>query len=261
MVLEVGPGMWATVGEVVLARVDADAIDTDRPPGTGLLEGPFFVRRGLVGVRWQFDIKDMSGVALDAASLRGIFNLRKATRDVSTSLERLSTGKKVKRASDDPSGLIASESLGAQIKGLESRIKSISQQDAYIGAREGGYSVVTDLLTELKGLVVTAGNRDTMSETEKRALQEEASGILNGITKISQTSTFKGQAILTEANTSALGRITTGDGKSVSLANIGEGGTLNFVDGDLETAQEVIDAAATTTSTVQATVGAQVKAN
>jgi flagellin len=208
----------------------------------------------------------MAGISLDAASLRGIFSLKRANRDVQTSLERLSTGKKLNRASDDPAGSIAADNMAGQIKSIEARIRSISQEDGYIGAREGGYSVVSDMLTELTGLIVTAANRDGLSDTEKKALQQQADGILKGINNAANTTTFKGQAILTELNTARLGSSrpvegggTLSDGNS--LASLGDGGTLNLIDGDLETAQKVVEAAASSVSTMRATFGAKMKAN
>lgn len=208
----------------------------------------------------------MAGISLDAASLRGIFSLKRANRDVQTSLERLSTGKKLNRASDDPAGSVAADNMAGRIKSIEARIRSISEEDSYIGAREGGYSVVSDMLTELSGLIVTAANRDGLSDAEKKALQEQANGILKGINNIGATTTFKGQSILSEVNTARLGSSRTlPDGTTVtsgdSLAGLGQGGKLNLVDGDLETAQKVVEAAASNVSTMRATFGNKMKAN
>jgi len=201
------------------------------------------------------------GLSLDAVTMRGIFSLRKASNDVQTSLGRLATGKKINRASDNPSGMIAGENMSGQIRAIEKRIAAISQQDGYIGAREGGYSVVSDMLTELSGLVVTAANRDAMSPDEKKGLQEAVTGILKAIDFTSVSTTFKSQSIMSEAGTSQLGRTTDPANEAVSLANLAEGGTLNLIDGDLETAQKVIAAAISGTSTVRASFGNQMTAN
>lgn len=209
----------------------------------------------------RIDADNVTGVSLDSATLRGLFSLRKANSDVQTSLERLSTGKRINRASDDPAGLIAGENLGNQIKAIQTKIDAITQQDGYIGAREGAYSVVSDGLTQLSGLIVQAANRDGLSADEKQALQEEATGILKGIDFLGHSTTFKGQAILSEVSTALLGRTSDGVGGTYALANLGQGGKLNLVDGDLEAAQKVVDAAVSGVSTTRATFGNQMKAN
>ena len=51
-------------------------------------------------------------------ALTALSNLRRNDRAQQTSLERLSTGLRINRASDDPSGLVISEKLRAQITSL-----------------------------------------------------------------------------------------------------------------------------------------------
>ncbi|MDQ7779346.1 MAG: flagellin, partial [Planctomycetota bacterium] len=52
-------------------------------------------------------------------SIRAIRNLRINDLKQQVSLERLSTGLRINRASDDPSGLVISELLRSQIRGLK----------------------------------------------------------------------------------------------------------------------------------------------
>ncbi|MCA9007406.1 MAG: flagellin, partial [Planctomycetaceae bacterium] len=56
----------------------------------------------------------MTRINTNVASLRGLRSLNKSTNLLDTSLTRLSTGLKINSGKDNPSGLIASETLRSQ---------------------------------------------------------------------------------------------------------------------------------------------------
>lgn len=154
--------------------------------------------------------------------------LRVAQRQAGVSLERLSTGKRINRGADDPSGLVAAEHLKADRAGLESKLKGLERTSVFLGAKDGSLSVLGDLLLDLKGVVVSAANTGGLSEAERDALQAEADGIRTAIDHVSTTSIFNDQALLRGYHASGLG--------------LGAE-TLNLLGGDLEAAQEAVDAA------------------
>tara|TARA_A100001391_G_scaffold50040_1_gene30332 strand:+ start:677 stop:1483 length:807 start_codon:yes stop_codon:yes gene_type:complete len=117
---------------------------------------------------------------------------------VAQSAERLITGKKVNRASDDPSAIVPIEEHKARIYSLESELKSLKQQESYLGAKEGGLSVVSDMLAELNGLVVQAANNAGSSDEEQKSLKLEIESVLEGIDHIANSTAYKGQLILQE---------------------------------------------------------------
>lgn len=123
---------------------------------------------------------------------------------VAQSLERLATGKKINRASDDPSGLVAAEQHKVRIYSIESELKAIGQQESYLGAKEGGLSVINEKFIELNELVVRAANLGGNSQEEQDAIALEINSVLTSIDHIAQTTTFKGQQILTEYTITSL---------------------------------------------------------
>ena len=62
-------------------------------------------------------------VNTNTTSLTAQMNLAKSQTRMNTSLERLSTGLKINRASDDPAGLVTSELQKSQISGLTKSIE------------------------------------------------------------------------------------------------------------------------------------------
>jgi len=183
--------------------------------------------------------------------------------EMNTSMERLATGLRINRASDDPSGLLVSERLKSDEVELRGRIDAIDRESSMLGAREGAQGVIGDLVGELKGLVVQGANRGGLGEGEGDALQTEATSILQTIQYLANTSTFGGEQIIGGITPSSLGRITrtitnpdgTTEDRTYSLADLG--GLLNLKDGDMSIASDVVDAAVSQLASQAGAMGAR----
>lgn len=192
--------------------------------------------------------------------------LRSAQAIVEQAIERLATGKRINRAADDPSGLIAADGLTAQIKKIEKALEALDQEEARLGATEGSLSVVTDLLHELNGIVVTAANKDAMSPEELEGLQMQADEILKAMDFIGNTAVFKGEKLFDTLFSTSLGRTdaTVSDGAGgletveAVLGSIRSGGLLNLIDGDLEGAQDSVDAALKSITARRGAIGTRI---
>lgn len=196
-------------------------------------------------------------------------SLNDAQRASARSMERLATGYRINRASDDPSGLIASQHLGAQSAAIRGEIKRLERESLVVGAREGALSVVSDLMIELDGLVIQAANKGATTKEEREALQVQADAILDAVRFTYDTAEFNGEKLLAGSNPddsfSMLVAAREGeehDGSGlirVGLSALGTGGRLNLFDGDLERAQEMTSAAAKSTAVLRGGLGAQQK--
>ena len=115
---------------------------------------------------------------------------------LSTALERLSTGSRINRGKDDPSGLIASENLRAEQRGLNHAVINAERADQVVGTAETGLQEVASLLTELQGLVVSAANTAGRSKEERAAGQLSVDSILQTIDRLSTSTNFQGTKLL-----------------------------------------------------------------
>ena len=79
------------------------------------------------------------------------------------SLERLSTGLRINRGSDDPAGLIASNNLANELKGLNSAIGNSERADQVVGIAEGGLQEVSGMLEDLQGLITSSASSAGLS--------------------------------------------------------------------------------------------------
>ena len=94
----------------------------------------------------------MSRINTNVSSLIAQHNLGKTNRDLSTSLERLSTGLQINRGADDPAGLIVSERLRSEIKGVGQAIDNSERAVNVIATAEAALQEISNLLTETKAL-------------------------------------------------------------------------------------------------------------
>jgi flagellin len=138
----------------------------------------------------------MARINTNVSSLIAQTNLSRSNEDLSTRLERLSTGLRINRGADDPAGLIVSERLRSELRGLEQAIDNSERASSVISTTEAALAEVSDLLNSVKGLVVEAANTGGLSEEEIEANQLQIDSAIESITRISNTASFAGLQLL-----------------------------------------------------------------
>ncbi len=190
-------------------------------------------------------------VLTNLSDLAGLRALGMHTVNLNRAMERLATGKRVNRAGDDPAAAIAVQALKTDEIRVHKQLERLEFESKYLGARDGAVSVVSDMLQDLMGLTVTAGNTGAMSQAEREALQLEADSILQTINFLATTTTFNGEAILSGYFAGKMGAVSLtprpgfdpGVPGTATLADIASGGSLNLLTGDLEAAQKSVASA------------------
>ncbi len=112
------------------------------------------------------------------------------------SLERLSTGLRINRGKDDPAGLIASENLRAEKKAVNAAIGNAERADQVVSIAEGGLQEISELLTEVQGLLTQTASTGGISPDERRANQLQVDSILQTIDRIASATSFQGLKLL-----------------------------------------------------------------
>jgi len=123
-------------------------------------------------------------------------NLARSNSDLSTRLQRLATGVRINRGADDPAGLIVSERLRSEIKGIGQAINNSERASSVVATTEGYLAEVADLLNSVKSLVVNSANTGGISREEIDANQLEIDSAIESITRISNTASFAGLQLL-----------------------------------------------------------------
>jgi flagellin len=118
-----------------------------------------------------------------------------ASSELNETYQRLSSGQRINRASDDAAGLAIAESLR-----INQRVASVAMRNAQdgisaIAVTDGALSAMTQVLGRLAELSQQAGN-GSYSATQRSALQAEFSTLGSEIERIAATTTFNGVALL-----------------------------------------------------------------
>ena len=113
-------------------------------------------------------------------------------------MQQLSTGKRINRASDDAAGLSIRETMAAQITGLNSAIKNANDGISLLQTADGALAETSSLLQRMRELSVLAVN-DTYSSAQKTAMSTEYVALGVQIDQIATNTQFNGTAVLTGA--------------------------------------------------------------
>ncbi|MCA9284972.1 MAG: flagellin, partial [Phycisphaerales bacterium] len=138
----------------------------------------------------------MARINTNIPSLLAQSSLSRTNSDLQVRLQRLSTGLRINRGADDPAGLIVSERLRSEIKGLNQAVKNSERASSVIATTEGYLAEVADLLNSVKSLVVEAANTGGLSKEEIAANQLQIDSAIESITRISNTASFAGLQLL-----------------------------------------------------------------
>ena len=97
----------------------------------------------------------------NVASLTAQRAIAGSQNELTTAMERLSTGSKINSASDDAAGLAMSQRMTAQIQGLNMAIKNSNDGIAMTKSIEGAIAEVSDMLQRMRELSIQAEIRVT----------------------------------------------------------------------------------------------------
>jgi flagellin len=192
---------------------------------------------------------------------RSLFNSGQA---LSTSFERLSSGFRINRASDDAAGLQISDRLTTQVQGLNQAVRNANDAISLAQTAEGALGEVTDSLQRIRVLAVQSQNGINTS-ADRLALQKEVSALKTEISRISTDSQFAGVEILNGSFSAAfLVGANGGQTISINLSRTGGYGASGLSIGSLTVASIAessaaltsIDSAISTVGGVRADLGA-----
>lgn len=171
----------------------------------------------------------MSRINTNVSSIIAQKTLNRNNDSLQTALTRLSTGLRINSGKDDPAGLIASEVLRSDITSVNKAIVNTDRANQMIATADSALNQVSNLLNDIRGLVVEAANTGALSEEQIAANQLQVDSSLEAIDRIAQTTTFQGEKLLDGSldfqTTGGTGFGTVTD-LSIDQANLGTVGSL-----------------------------------
>ncbi len=164
-------------------------------------------------------------------------NNRRTSEGLGRATERLATGLRINRGSDDPAGLIGAEQLRGDLidLGAQTRINSTLQLQTNV--QQQGRQIASDVLIEVRGQIVEASNLSA-SEEQTEAIQQQIDLSLDALDTLGSISGFTLPA---------------------ELETLRTGGSNSIVDGNTAEAIELIDEQLSTINQASAAAGAYQK--
>ncbi len=178
---------------------------------------------------------------------------------MSTSLQRLSSGLRVNSAKDDAAGLAIAERMNTQVRGMNMAVRNANDGISLAQVAEGGLSSMSEMLQRMRELAVQSVN-STNQSGDVSALNEEYSQLrselsrtltavqFNGTSLFTNSSNFdfqvganSGQTITISASTMSIStaasifKLTTGAASGLTAVNSANAANISDIDSALTT--------------------------
>ena len=125
-------------------------------------------------------------------------------RALSTSMEQLSTGKRINSAKDDAAGLAISSRMTAQIRGLNQAVRNANDGITLLQTAEGATIEMSNMLQRMRELAVQSAN-DTNTQDDRNYLDLEYQQLMKEITRIAGNTEWNGMNLLNNTDVGVSG--------------------------------------------------------
>ena len=128
-------------------------------------------------------------------NLVSLNTIRQNREEINSSMERLTTGKRINSASDNPADLAQTSRLAAQIASLKAATKNANNAMSLLETADATLEEIGDTLQRIRELAVQASS-SSITATERSVLTEEKNQLSAAIDAFANTAKFNGENIL-----------------------------------------------------------------
>ncbi len=113
------------------------------------------------------------------------------------SLEKLASGSRITRASDDAAGLAIAEKMRASIRSLRQDMRNGSDGISMIQVAEGSLNEVTNILVRFRELSIQAAS-DTIGDAERGFIDKEVQQLKSEVNRLASSTEYNGRHMLAD---------------------------------------------------------------
>lgn len=117
----------------------------------------------------------------------------------SAAMEKISSGKKINSAKDNPLKIEQSENFRMQIRALEMANKNLQDSTSMIQVADTAMGTISEALIRMKELTVQAANEIT-NEADRKLIQDEIDVLRSHIDDTAKNTEFNGNKLLVNGN-------------------------------------------------------------
>jgi flagellin len=133
-------------------------------------------------------------------SLRTLAGLSQSSRAISQASERISTGLRVNRASDDPAGMAVANDLKTQLTSYNQILTNVAEGQTVTNLVDTSLSQMVDLLGYMR-VAAVAGMSSSISTSEATAYQDAIDAYVSAFDTIGSNTTWNGTSLMSTAST------------------------------------------------------------
>ncbi|MDA3787919.1 MAG: flagellin [Desulfobacula sp.] len=145
------------------------------------------------------------------------YQLQKGQQALSESLERLSTGKRINKASDDSSGMVIADTLASQARGFGQAIRNANDAISITQVADGALGQASDILQDIRVKAIQAAS-GAQSPESLQAIQADIGNSLQSLNDIAQDTSFNGQKLLSGTFTDKQFQVGASSGETIEIS-------------------------------------------
>ena len=133
----------------------------------------------------------MLSINTNVGALKAATASYSVNKSMETSMNRLSTGKRINSAADDAAGLQISQRLTAEIRGIDQAIRNAADGQSMLATAEGATIEIHAILQRMRELAVQSAN-GTMATADRTAINSEFVALEAEVNRINDNTTWNG---------------------------------------------------------------------
>ena len=138
-------------------------------------------------------------IRTNVASMTAQRQLKNNTNELHNVMQKLSSGERINKASDDAAGLAISENLRSGIRSLDMAKRNIADGVSMVQVTESGLTETNNMLIRLRELAIQSSS-DTIGNKERGYLEQEYMQLKDEIDRIAMSTEFNGNRTLVGKN-------------------------------------------------------------
>ncbi|OIQ84695.1 A-type flagellin [mine drainage metagenome] len=135
-------------------------------------------------------------VQTNLAALNAANNLTNTQNQLTSSLEKLSSGFRINTAADDAAGLAISEGMRSQMGGITVGIRNAQDGISVVQTAEGALNETTSILQRMRDLSVQGANSGALTADASNNIQTEINKLKTTLDSIATSTQFNGKTLL-----------------------------------------------------------------
>ncbi|HDX9591413.1 TPA: flagellin [Bacillus pseudomycoides] len=195
-------------------------------------------------------------------SMRTQEYMRQTQDKMNTSMNRLSSGKRINSAADDAAGLAIATRMSAKKGGLEMGAKNTQDAMSALRTADSALGSISNILLRMRDLA-TQSATGTNADKDKDSLNLEFTQLTAEINHIADTTNFNGKELLKDGNTTMHIQLSDVSGDTLDIVSVDGHATAIGIDktieaaGDAAQAMKDIDKAIEKVAEYRATYGSE----